>query len=109
LILWVVAFVIWTDHYLDVWVITNKNLIDVEQQGIFHREISTTRLSKIQDVSSEVRGIFQTFLNFGDLTIQTAGIHHKFKISGIVDPVTVRTNLEKIITEYNHHIQNSSL
>ncbi len=109
MVLWVISFVIWTDHYLDVWIITNKNLIDIEQQGIFNRDISTTRLSRIQDITSEVRGMFQTFLNFGDLTIQTAGVDRQFTISGIENPVNVRENLEKAITQYNKTIEQSTL
>lgn len=102
LALWVIAFVIWTDYYLDVWIVTNKNLIDVEQQGIFHREIATTRLNRIQDINTEVRGIFQTFLNFGDITIQNAGTNEQFTIRGIENPVNIRENIEKAISQYNH-------
>lgn len=109
IVLWVTAFMIWTDYFLDVWIITNKNLIDVEQIGVFHREISTTRLSRIQDVNSEVKGLFPTFLNFGNLSIQTAGSNTEFKIVGIDNPIQVRENLEKAISQYNQMISNSSL
>ena len=109
IVLWVIAFIIWTDYYLDVWIITNKNLIDVEQKGVFHREISTTRLSRIQDVNSEIKGLFQTFLNFGDLTIQNAGTNHQFKITGINNPVMVRENIEKAISQYNQTMERSVL
>ncbi len=109
IILWVISFIIWTDYYLDVWVITNKNVIDIEQKGIFHREISTTRLSRIQDVNSEVRGLFQTFLNFGDITIQNAGNDRQFKISNINNPTLVRENIEKAISNYNKVIEHSVL
>ncbi|MEY2702541.1 MAG: hypothetical protein RLY43_1174, partial [Bacteroidota bacterium] len=109
LILWVISFFIWTDYYLDVWIITNKNLIDVEQIGVFHREISTTRLARIQDINSEVKGLFQTFLNFGNLSIQTAGSDMVFKIVGIDNPIQVRENLEKAISQYNRTISQSSL
>ncbi|MBP9763214.1 MAG: PH domain-containing protein [Candidatus Pacebacteria bacterium] len=109
LALWVISFVIWTDHYLDVWIITNKNLIDVEQRGIFHREITTTRLTRIQDINSEVQGMFQTFLNFGDLTIQNAGTDRKFTIKGVEDPANVRENIEKAISQNNEAIKMATL
>ena len=109
LILWVIAFVIWTDHYLDVWIVTNKNLIDVEQQGIFHREITTTRLNRIQDINSEVRGMFQTFLNFGDITIQNAGTNKQFVIRGVENPANVRENIEKAVSQNNNAINMASL
>jgi uncharacterized membrane protein YdbT with pleckstrin-like domain len=109
LALWVAAFIIWTDHYLDVWIITNKNLIDVEQQGIFNREITTTRLNRIQDINSEVRGMIQTFLNFGDVSIQNAGTNKQFVIRGVENPANVRENIEKAISQHNQSITNAIL
>lgn len=109
IVLWVIAFVIWTDYYLDVWIVTNKNLIDVEQKGIFHREISTTRLARIQDVNSEVKGFFQTMFGFGNLSIQNSGSTEQFKIYGIQNPVEVREKIEKVISENHQIIINSTL
>lgn len=109
IVLWVAAFMIWTDYFLDVWIVTNKNLIDVDQKGVFHREISTTRLSRIQDVNCEVKGLFQTFLTFGDLTIQNAGTNDRFKIVGIDNPISVREKLEKAISQYNQQNEQAVL
>lgn len=72
LFLWMGFFVQWTIFYLDVWYITEKRIIDVEQQGLFHREISSLRFDKIQDITINVRGVIATFLNFGDVKVQTA-------------------------------------
>jgi len=70
--MWMVFFIQWTNYYLDVWFITEKRIIDVEQKRVFHREVSNLRFDKIQDISIEVRGVIATFLNFGDLRVQTA-------------------------------------
>jgi len=72
LFLWMGFFVQWTVFYLDVWYVTEKRIIDVEQQGLFHREISSLRFDKIQDITINVRGLIATFLNFGDVKVQTA-------------------------------------
>jgi len=69
---WVMLFLNWTNFYLDVWYITDRRIIDIEQKTIFHREISNLRFDKIQDITVEVRGIIATFLKFGDLRVQTA-------------------------------------
>lgn len=109
LVLWVVAFVIWTDHFLDVWIVTNKNLIDVEQKGIFNREISTTRLTRIQDINCEVNGFMPTFLNYGNLTVQNSGSNREFKIDGIENPISVREKMEKAITSYSKSVEQSTI
>jgi len=48
---------IWTDYYLDIWIVTNMRVIDMEQKSLFHRQTSTFRLDKIQDVTVEINGI----------------------------------------------------
>lgn len=73
LFLWVLFFYYWTDYYLDVWVITNRRIFDIEQKGVFRRDISVTRLEQVQDVTVSVNGVFATFLHFGDIHIHTAG------------------------------------
>ncbi len=73
LALWIVFFVQWSNYYLDVWVITNKRLISVDQEDVFHRTVSNLRFERIQDIKVTVRGLIQTFLGFGDIRVQTAG------------------------------------
>jgi uncharacterized membrane protein YdbT with pleckstrin-like domain len=90
LFLWVFFFIIWTDYYLDVLVVTNQQIIDVEQKGLFSREISNFRLDRIQDVTAEMDGIIQTFFKFGTLEIQTAGDDRNFLIFGIPKPFEVK-------------------
>lgn len=108
LMVWIYAFISWTNYYLDVWILTNKNLIDVEQKDIFHREIATMRLSKIQDIKSEVKGLIQTFFNFGSLTVQTSGLDKEFVIHGIENPNHVREQIEKILTQFHDENVNFS-
>ena len=67
------VFVVWTDHYLDNLILTTHRVIEVEQKGLFSREVSSFRLDRVQDVTTEVSGILPTMFNFGDVHVQTAG------------------------------------
>lgn len=73
MLLVIFLFLVWMDHYLDMWVITTERIIDVEQQGLFRREISEIPLRHVQDVTLEIKGVIETFLKFGTIRIQTAG------------------------------------
>lgn len=90
LLAWVKLFGIWTDYYLDVWFITNKRIIDIEQKGFFNRDISTFRMERIQDVTVEIRGIIATLFDLGNIHVQTAGESQEFIIKGIGRPKYVK-------------------
>lgn len=104
-IVWNIVFLIWTDHFLDILIITNKNLIDIEQKGIWRREISVMDLGKIQDVTTEITGFIGTILNYGDIHIQTAGFEREFKISKINNPNIVRAKIKEAC---NHEFNKSA-
>lgn len=94
-ITWMIFMVIWTNYYLDVWLVTNKRVIDIEQHGLFSRDLSEFRLDRIQDVTIEVKGIVPTLLHFGDIHVQTAGEGREFTIKGIPHPYKFRDALIK--------------
>lgn len=98
LIIWILFFLIWIDYYFDVWIITNKRVVNVDQNGLFNREVSEVELEKIQDITTDVKGIIPTFLNYGDVYIQTAGKTERFDFADVPDPYGIKDivmNLQK--------------
>lgn len=96
LILWVIFFIEWTDYYLDIWILTNKRIIDVEQKGFFHREVTSFRYAQIQDITVETHGLVETFLKFGTLHIQTAGTSREIIIRDAHYPEQARSIILKL-------------
>ena len=90
LIVWMLSFMTWTDYYLDVWVLTNKRIIDIEQKGFFRRDVSNFRYEQIQDMTVKVHGLLATFLDYGSLEVQTAGSSAKLDIQGVAKPNELR-------------------
>lgn len=90
LVLWVLFFIIWTDYYLDILILTDKRLIDIEQKGLFSREVSTLGLENIQDIKTEINGMIHTFLDIGDIYVQTAGEQREFIVRGIHNPSAIK-------------------
>jgi uncharacterized membrane protein YdbT with pleckstrin-like domain len=86
IIIWMALFGVWTNYYLDVWTVTNKRLITVDQRGLFHRDTGSFRLERLQDININVRGILATFLKFGDLEAETASGDKNFTARGIPNP-----------------------
>ncbi len=70
LVILFLASVVYHQSYL---IMTNKNVTQVLQQGLFKRKVSELTLSNIEDVTAEQRGLIQTLFNFGTLRVETAG------------------------------------
>jgi uncharacterized membrane protein YdbT with pleckstrin-like domain len=96
LFIWSGAFYSLTMYTLDVWIVTDRRIIDSLQHGFFHRTISELHLSRIQDISVKTEGVVQTFLKFGDLSVQTAGTEEKFVFLQIPNPEKVKDEIMKL-------------
>ncbi len=90
LLIWVYAFLIWVDYFFDVWIITSGRVVNIEQKGLFMRDVSELKYSKIQDVTAEVGGFFPTVLNYGDVHVQTAGEEARFLFRQVPDPYGIK-------------------
>jgi len=87
---WIYGFMIWIDYWFDIWIMTNQRVINIEQEGMFRRVASELNYAKIQDVTAQVEGFFQTVINYGDVQVQTAGTEEKFLFRTISDPNKVK-------------------
>lgn len=110
LALWVIFFILWTNYYLNLLVVTNVRVIDIEQHGLFARDMADMRLDRIQDVKVEVMGIVASLLDFGDVHIQSAGASREVVAPRIRDPYKVRDAIvkaqhDKLSKRYNHPSQ----
>lgn len=76
-------------------IVTNENIIQILQFGLFNKQVSQLNLAKIQDVSVDQVGIIQTYFNYGTLEIETAGEAANFKFKYTPNPNTAA----KIIIE----------
>lgn len=91
LVLWIIFFIEWTNYYLDLWVITDKRILDVEQHGFFNREVTSFRFEQIQDITVETKGLIETFFHFGTLHIETAGHDRDIIIKDAHNPEDARS------------------
>ena len=88
--LWLAIFITWINFYLDIWIVTDSRIINIEQKALFSRYISELKHNKIQDVTSEVKGLIPTLFKYGDVFIQTAGSKERFIFKQIPHPNQTR-------------------
>jgi len=90
------------DFYLDVYIVTDRRIVDIAQNGLFKRTISELNLRQIQDVKATVTGIASTLLHFGDVNIQTAGDKPNFVFQAIPHPYEIS---KKILDLHEAYLQ----
>ena len=96
-----VSFVIWFDYYLDIWIVTDERIIDVEQIGMFRREVSEFMLSRVQDITVEIPNFMATLLHYGNIRVQTAG-EQGFSARDIPQPDKIKDIILAEARKANH-------
>lgn len=87
-ILFTIGFttVAWLDFYFDIHIVTDRRVVDVNQNRLFSRDVSELSLEDIEDVSVNFSGILSTFFNYGAIEVQTAGTRANFHFQEIANP-----------------------
>lgn len=77
-------------HYLSLQIITEMRMVDVEQAGLFGREVTEIQIENVEEVTSKATGILATVFNFGNVTVQTSGAQIGFIFENVAHPETVK-------------------
>lgn len=94
------AFTIWTHYFLDLWIITDRRIIRIDQIHFFNRTVSIFRLERLQDIEFSIKGLIPTFLNFGTLTAQNAGhFENNFRSTGLPDPRGLQATIQRAMDD----------
>lgn len=94
----------WAETYLDVWTVTNQRIINREQNGLFHRVVSELDLLKIQDITTEQKGVFATIFHYGNVYIQTAAEKERFVFEQVPRPYQVAKTIQKLNEELKKNL-----
>ncbi len=107
-----VGFMTWTHYFLDLWIITDRRIIVIDQVHFFNRKVSSFRLERLQDIKFSVIGVIATFLNFGTIRAQTASTaESNFQTTGLPNPRELQSIIQKAmdtrlrsLSGVQHHI-----
>lgn len=93
------AFVNFLYWYFNVYIVTNERVVDVDWYSILYHKTSSTRISKIQDVSVTRSGVFASAFDYGDIHIQTAANESNFEFTAVPHPELVKDKIEELMEE----------
>ena len=96
LYVWMVFAYRFTVQYLDVWIITDRRIITVDQEAFFRRHIASFRLERLQDITIDIDGMLATFLDYGTLEAQTASESgEEFRVRYMPHPEAIKATIRK--------------
>lgn len=96
LITFIFSFEKFLGWYFDLYMITDKRVVDIDFSNMLNKKFAETDIDMIQDVSSSVKGLAGTMFNYGDVLIQTASEVNKITFEKVPNPEKVIKLLEQI-------------
>lgn len=108
IIIWLVLVLYTYIYRQSMLIITDKNLTQVLQKGLFNRKVSELSMSNVEDVTSHQRGPFSAIVGYGDLIVETAGEQDNFHFSYCPNPNYYGKLILDARQQYvdKHHIRN---
>jgi hypothetical protein len=79
-------FITW---FYNVGIITRKRVIDIDFTDIMSRNVAESRISDVVDAEFNQGGILHSFLDFGDVFVQTEGLKPNFDFNDVPHPSSV--------------------
>jgi len=80
------VLVIW---YFNIFVITNKRVIIVEQKGLFERSVGEVSYGQVVEISYKQKGVAQTLWHFGHVLLTINGAKEPVALKNVKEPHVV--------------------
>ncbi len=82
-----------------VFIITDERIMDVDFTSMIYKDVSTTKIDKIEDITSLTSGFLSSVFNYGTVVIQTAATKQELQFENVPQPSKVVALLNELILE----------
>lgn len=83
--------------FFNAGVVTNQRIIDIDFTSVLYKEVSEALLAKIEDITSKSGGYFESFFDYGDVFVQTAGTAENIEFLNVPHPSEVVRIIDELI------------
>lgn len=92
-----ISFWVYSQNQLTV---TNENVLQKLQFGLFNDRVSQLNLAKVQDVTVNRQGILSTFFNYGTVEIESAGEQANYNFKYAPEPNIIAKRIVEAHEDY---------
>lgn len=80
------AFINFLSWFYNVFIVTQKRIVDIDYSNIVIHNVAFTKLSHVQDVNYDQVGFIHSLFNYGNVFVQTAGNEPSFEALSVPQP-----------------------
>jgi len=85
--------------FFNIYIVTNRRVVDIDFINLLYKKFSEANLSKIQDITYSSNGIIAAFFNYGTVLIQTAAEIQDIEYDHVPRPDKVVETIRSLIKE----------
>lgn len=89
LLVLIIVFEGFLNWYFNVYIVTNKRIIDISFDSLLRKNIDMAPLENIEEADSTTAGLLGTIFNFGNVAVQTAGANIAIDMQKVPNPSVV--------------------
>jgi membrane protein YdbS with pleckstrin-like domain len=93
-------YINWMRYELDLYIVTSKRIIWLEEVSFLNRHLSECSLDKVQEVNAKTTGLLSNLLNYWEVTIHTASEASDFNMPFMPDAFENARNISNIINDH---------
>ena len=88
-------FVVWSDWFNTLYLVTNQRVIVTRQHNLWQRQVREVPLAKIQEVRHDQKGLLKIALHVGDVIVRTAAA--ELLLHDVTDPYDIEQQIGALI------------
>ncbi len=86
LLIGIYAFIRFISWFYNVFIVTQKRVIDIDYSQLVYSDVSITEIGLIEDARYVKTSFLDSLFNMGDIIVQTAGEKENFEARSVPDP-----------------------
>lgn len=87
--------------FFNVGIVTSERIVDIDFHMILYKEVTATRLNRVEDITSKTGGYFASFFDYGNVFVQTAGTEANIEFFNVPHPSKVVQTINNLLGK-NH-------